>query len=136
MTTEILAVGHKVRSFLEKDLRWSSNLTGACAIGSFIVWKLLKAHKPILVVGDSPDMGHCWVKVGRKVVDITATQFGDYPPVLVLPVQKYSKLNFMSQFTKKLVNEKGVNSLKEEWPEFQTPWTYSEKIYTHFGLSI
>ena len=81
-------------------------------------------------------MGHCWVKVKGKVVDVTATQFGDYPPVLVLPTQKYSKLEFVKQFDTKLLNKKGVENLMEYWPEEQTPWAYYEKIYRHFGLSI
>ena len=136
MTLEIADVGQKVRSFLENELNWSSDLTGACAIGSFLVWKLLQEYKPTLVVGDAPDMGHCWVKVRGKVVDVTATQFGDYPPVLVLPIQKYSKLDFVKQFSTKLINEKGLENLKEEWPKFQTPWTYSNEVYKHLGLSI
>ena len=136
MTLEVVTAGQKVRSFLEKELSWSSDLTGACAIGSFLVWKLLQEYKPTLVVGDAPDIGHCWVKVRGKVIDVTATQFGDYPPVLVLPIQKYYKLDFVKQFTSKLTNENGLESLKEDWPKFQTPWAYSDEVHKHLGFSI
>ena len=137
MTTELFSVGRKVRTFLEQDdFCWCSDLTGACAIGSFLVWKLLHKHEPTLVVGDCPSMGHCWVKVKGKVVDVTATQFGKYPPVLILPVQKYSKLSFVKEFTTKYKDREGLKNLRELWPSEQVPWTYNTQIYKHFGIRL
>jgi hypothetical protein len=57
------------------------NLGGMCAIASFVLVKALELNGylwPVAKAGFFKKYGtHCWVEVGDKVVDITATQYDD-----------------------------------------------------------
>lgn len=84
---EIRAISWEARRWAErkaKKLHYSSDLAGMCAFASVHLFKLLRRAKfrPVLV----ENKDHCHVRVSpsktkgsrakRKIVDITATQFG------------------------------------------------------------
>lgn len=60
---------------------WRENLGGMCGICSCELATRLQAHRfiPYLCVNDY----HCWVHIEGWLVDVTATQFGFEPVVLV-----------------------------------------------------
>jgi hypothetical protein len=63
---------------------WGSSLQGACAVASVMIFRQLRALGfPAQLVLASDDC-HCFVMVGKVVIDATATQFGfDCPDVVV-----------------------------------------------------
>lgn len=81
-------IAEKVR-FWAEDL-WretgAGDLCGCCAIASAKLFNELKAAglNPILHYADS----HVHVRIEDKIIDVTATQFGDYPPVLITTIDK------------------------------------------------
>lgn len=137
---ELLPILSNVRTFLEKKScpfkTWNESLSGACAVGSFIIWEILKreGHKPRLVMSTEGCEAHCWVKLGKKVLDVTATQFGDYPKLLIMPAQKYANLPFV--YGKKYYNEDVIEDLIVNWPREQTPWHYAKAIRRSFKIKI
>lgn len=51
-------------------------LGGMCGMAShFLFEKLQDFCSPVFIMGGENGSGHCWVRVGRFHVDITATQF-------------------------------------------------------------
>lgn len=62
------------------------DLTGACAIGSVIMVRLLRRMglAPVLVVGTyeskTTSSPHAWVELDGEIIDVTATQFGRHLP--------------------------------------------------------
>lgn len=74
------------------DFHNQNDLACMCAVASFVLAEALrkngikcnvlygKFHLPKRNWGSE----HCWVEVGRKIVDITATQFQDLPKVYIV----------------------------------------------------
>ena len=76
--SEIHAIATRTRLWAERlAKRWGycSDLSGMCDVASAKLFLMLKAkgYRPVLVT----NKGHCHVRVKRRIVDITATQFGD-----------------------------------------------------------
>lgn len=65
------------------------SLRGACALASSVLWHELRAagFDPRLVRGNywdgDLDYDHAWLLLDDRHLDITATQFGDFPEVLL-----------------------------------------------------
>ena len=93
--TLIRRVGLVVRRFLRRLRRcypenFTERLEGACAIGSATLARVLRrCGMPARLVigafykGDEFVSFHAWVEVDDRIVDVTATQFGRLPAVLV-----------------------------------------------------
>lgn len=97
---KILSIAQDVRNKCEEfaksnaskkyDFHNQDDLGCMCAVASFVLARALRRNriKCNIVSGEFYDNGwpagnHCWVEVRNKIVDITATQFGDFPPVYV-----------------------------------------------------
>lgn len=71
-----------------------SDLGGACGICSFALKESIKKHysdaKPIVKSGyfNAPvrERDHCWLEVDGLIIDITATQFGNYEPIIITDI--------------------------------------------------
>ena len=82
--------GLTVRRFLHRLRRRFPHsifpdLTGGCGIGSVILTRILRRAglRPVLVLGTFERSPHVWVELDGEIVDITATQFGRLPAVLI-----------------------------------------------------
>ena len=77
------------------DIRGKTNLWNWCGVASRALSMHLteKGIRNKLIFGyfndktrcSEADENHCWVVVGNNIIDVTATQFGDFPPVYVVP---------------------------------------------------
>lgn len=99
----IRRVGLVVRRFLHRLRRYypdnfTERLEGACAIGSATLARILRrcGLPATFVLGrfycpSGAYSSHAWVEVDGAIVDVTATQFGRLPAVLVAKVgdQRY-----------------------------------------------
>lgn len=103
MNPRVLAAAKSVRSNMETYALYLAvtkdadidvdDLRGACGIASWVLWRALRrggvdAH---LVVGfyyDEFSIDHAWVRVGDTIVDVTATQFDDALPEVVVTSAK------------------------------------------------
>lgn len=90
----IRKLGLAVRKHLYRLHRYypeaiARDLTGACAIGSVIMTRLLRRMglAPVFVVGvyesSTQNSPHAWVELDGEIVDVTATQFGRHLPAVL-----------------------------------------------------
>jgi hypothetical protein len=87
----------KLAPYTKSKYRWL-DLGGTCGCVSLAFAKLVKKHakKRAVVAGgwtteevpDGHGGGHCWVLIGGKIWDLTATQFGVKKKVLVVANRK------------------------------------------------
>lgn len=85
---EATAVRRRVET-LAPVLGCPPNLRGMCSYGAMGVYLALRdrgVRTTRIVQGSYGGMPHFWTEVGALFVDVTASQFGDQPPVVVLPV--------------------------------------------------
>ncbi len=64
------------------------NLRGMCGYGASGVFLALRergVRTARVVQGSFGGLPHFWAEVDGLLVDVTATQFGEYPPVVLLP---------------------------------------------------
>ena len=122
---QVRKIAEEVRQWAEKEGRkdkylFPDDLCGMCAIAAGKLWReLTKAHIPAQIAyaehfGD----GHCFVMVGRYIVDVTASQFG-HDKVVIRVMNK--GLSFYWQPTKMF---RSVTALRREqkndgWPREQ-----------------
>lgn len=70
---------------------WTKRLQGACATGALLLESVLPRAQAIrgayLPLGQWKPQDHCGVHHGRCILDVTSTQFNDFPntPLLILP---------------------------------------------------
>jgi hypothetical protein len=70
---------------------WTKRLQGACATGALLLDSVLPRAQAIrgayTPMGQWKPQAHCWVHYGRCILDVTSTQFDDFPntPLLILP---------------------------------------------------
>ncbi len=92
--TTIHKLGLAVRKHLYRLRKYypeaiAPDLTGACAIGSVIMTRLLRRMglDPVLVVGvfmsSTSNSTHAWVELDGEIIDVTATQFGRHLPTVL-----------------------------------------------------
>lgn len=96
------------------------NLMGMCAIASGYLHKRLQAKgiESVLCYND----GHCFVRVDDYIVDVTATQFGDYKPVEIFPVHEATERNkYCWKIEKEFETTLDLytHQKKERWPSTQ-----------------
>lgn len=91
-----LEIAKEVRSAVEVWVQHNpyinpESLEGACGLASYTLCRALKAfgYRAQLVYDGDEDGAHCWVELGDEVIDVTATQFGDFPEVYVVHKSEY-----------------------------------------------
>ena len=77
------------RIVLKAPRQFGLDMMGSCAIAASALRRVLNrlGHEAVFVVGFYDGMHHSWVELGDEVLDITATQFGDFPEVHVAPAR-------------------------------------------------
>jgi hypothetical protein len=126
---EVLAikVRAKVVAWVRNERRIARDMTGACAIASYTLWRVLRARGRVatLVLQTDEYEAHCWVELSGYVVDITATQF-DGPPVAIYPIGQEPEWCDTQHLDRRVTNQKALEVLKR-WDE-QSPFRYKRKI--------
>jgi hypothetical protein len=87
------------------DFGCPHDLEGACGYASWGLWKVLPGST--LVLGAWDGCTHCWVEYREFIVDITATQFGAFKKVRIIPknsryAKAYSRDHFNSEAEEQL----------------------------------
>jgi len=123
VTKELRKIATKVRKQAE-DLQdetkhWCGDLGEMCAIASMMLYKRLKkeGYRPAIVVG----FGHVYVYCKGYFIDITATQFGPYPKVIVrkeMPNEDFWEKNQVIR------SEKALKQFFKIWPKYQNPYKW------------
>lgn len=121
-----LFLAKQVRRYIEiwcqdnSEVHYPS-LEGGCGIASYTLWKVYQAFQiEVDLVGNS---GHCFLKLGNFIVDLTATQFFTAPEVYVVEIE--SKPSYYHRI--KHINEEMLDQL-ETWPIDQQPFQHDVKI--------
>lgn len=141
------SLGFAVRDYVlsftdEYDCRlFASDAAGACAVASNILYEAvkLKSDRAMFYVCDDDDYGgHCWVRIGNVVVDVTATQFYVPEKVLIEPFSKYKCRPFFKG--KVYTNLQALNVVNTTWIEYQRPAEYASQTKkfvneVHFKLN-
>lgn len=120
MTDKILYAAVEVRETLEAEQKtnkpWQDNLCGACAVGSVLLKKKLEEQgiETLFVLGSHPQVrgSHCWLEIGGKVIDVTASQ-------LDLPLKIYYG-NKTKDYKTIFWNKRAEENV-ESWGEKQSP---------------
>jgi hypothetical protein len=100
------------------DFGGCGRLSSMCAVASFVLKEMLKIHKIKSKVAQGYFVEefntHCWIEVGNNIIDITATQFGKYPEVVLT--------NYGHKWYNKEQDIKSSNDLKRQgWGKRQCP---------------
>ena len=78
MDAKILEIARTVRLAAEQVRTIPTDLEGACASASYVLWKHLRkqGYDADFIMGSYHGFNHCWVEIEDRILDITATQFG------------------------------------------------------------
>ena len=74
---------YAVRRMAEKNHPTLPTLSGKCAIYSYVLFQELRSMGVNVKFVQNRDRFHCFLLVEDFILDITATQFGAYPKVLM-----------------------------------------------------
>jgi len=141
-------IGCQVRSFLEDlqpDTSWCQHLSGACAVGAYIIHKLLLRNdiQSSIIIGTGSDMDHCWVDIELDndlvVLDTTATQFDkELDAIILAPKVEYKQLAFHKKIPSErlFVTDSILFNALRDWDISQQPRRYKQEIYDSFGIMI
>ena len=125
-------VAQSVRKWAEnlqnRHKMWGDDLRCMCAITSYQIFIKLKKRGffPTLRLNND----HCFITCNELLIDVTATQFGDYPKVIT------RKLT-LSQMQKHIWDARVFINTREEavkffdvngWPSEQNPFKYKKSI--------
>ena len=148
--SRLISLAQEVRNHIECTLTptyFGKDLACTCAISSWTLWRLLLRHgiASNFVIGryygflssyvenclhnDVPidweyiGIGHCWVEVGKEILDITLTQFEKVDSVCILGHD--DKLNYHYPL---LRNVQAIREINKEWPKEQKPKTYNKYL--------
>lgn len=106
----------EIRKWVEKNLpeHCDSNLEGCCSFGSYLLSKVLQKNgfEAYFVEGEYDDEYHCWVELNDVIIDITATQFGDFPQVYVTDSDDKYYIN--------TYGNNAIRTVKKQW--YQGGW--------------
>lgn len=103
---EIAAVCRRACEQYDKTYEYFySGLGGMCGMASaFLFEKLQTVCSPIFIMGNGGD-SHCWVRVGRTNIDITATQFNASVSPVYTFRGKSEEHPLLKRFYKRFPNE-------------------------------
>lgn len=125
----VRSVGEEIHMWAKKSLTCpricQRDLMGACAISSYVLWKVLKKSgiESNFIQGDFEFEwnAHCWVEIENIIVDITATQFG-YDRKVVFSDK--SDVNYIP----KRINLSAVREVNKYW-HYQSIKYHHHKIH-------
>jgi hypothetical protein len=113
---EVKQIATEVRRWIEQNLPsdCDDNLCGACSFGSYLLTKVLQknGYDAYFVEGDYKNSCHCWVELDDVIIDITATQFGNYPKIYITNNDDNYYIN--------TYGTNAVREVKKQW--FQGGW--------------
>lgn len=117
----------------ERELIWPEDLSEMCGIASKTLYDklVLNGYRPGIVVAHS----HVFVYCRGYFIDITATQFGEYPKIIVTKSLEdedfWDIIGFMRE-------EKDIKKFFKDWPDYQNPykWRSSKFAITHTNTHI
>lgn len=120
-------VRERVCRWVKKDHDIGKDLSGACAIASYALWRVLKAkgHYATLVHNTDTYESHCWVEVNGHIVDITASQYGG-PDVSISLIGDGPEWAYAYRFKHRRTNKEAVHEVKL-WNN-QNPLKYHARI--------
>jgi len=124
MESELISLGEKIHyallNFNKIKNLFSYDLTGACAVGSYLFAKEAK-NKLDLNVKFLACSSHAWTEYKNKIYDVTATQFGIKKPVFVIEKEKVFD-GSMYQYDYKY--QETIKVINKTWPSEQRPSRY------------
>jgi hypothetical protein len=141
MEPRLITLGEKIHDALvEASLKgvgkYSRNLAGACAVGSFLLVQEAKRWFG-MDVKFTATSGHAWTEYRGEVYDITATQFSREEKVF--NIQK----SMLDTFTDDMLgfyylskHSKTLKEINNEWPDYQRPENYQVKWIFHHKAHI
>jgi len=125
MQSQLRNIAYRVRRKMEKLQQkndfccWGKNLDCMCAIASIELFDILSDLNlnPKIAIG----FCHAFVSCQGFYIDVTATQFGPYPKVMVrreMPNEDHWEIDGT-------YNE-GLWDVFDGWPKDQNPWKWQE----------
>jgi hypothetical protein len=137
---DVIEIGYWTRNTLEhihsrNKTWWLHNMGGACGVGAFISWHLLKhvlGVSSTFMMGEEHGSSHCWVELmvddSPHVLDVTATQFNAMLPLVYLETrEEYYKSFFVSSMETFHADDRAFRMF-HRWPETQRPMTWSHEV--------
>lgn len=129
-TEDLLQVFESVRdeviaaaSESDGEIDWC-DLCGGCAIASLWLFEALTdlGYEPRFV-GAS---GHCWIRFGKWSVDLTAQQFDESLPeiLMVLTIEEETYPNFKGGHQLETTDIGEIEYFMKDWPAVQNPFNY------------
>ena len=116
----LFEVAQETRIWAENTFNGTEELDCLCAICSYDIFK--KLHKQGIDAWFVMNKGssHCYVLVDETIVDVTATQFGNFPKVMVRNKYQLGGKGMWSVGRKAITDEK-VRQFLKKWPKDQQP---------------
>lgn len=119
---EARKIAHNVRAWclvtFKRATYFSSTLNGYCAICSFNIFSQLRSKNIEATFVENKSRNHAFVLVGEWVIDVTATQFGNYPKVMI---RKIEELGHYWRVGKVAKTTEEVKAIIRDWPRSQQP---------------
>jgi hypothetical protein len=139
-----------VRTQIESTLcptYFGYDLACSCAVSSWTLWRFLTKNqiKSNFVLGrwygdvaiqveeclyedipvdwESVGIGHCWIEIDDKIIDITLTQFDNVPNVCILDEDDDDFYHYPLKR-----NQDAINEINCCWPKEQNPKTYYQYL--------
>ena len=103
---------------------WSPDLSGGCAVGSWLLQQEAK-KKLDLDIEFHCNSNHAWNEFGNHIFDITATQYGAYDKVLIVPksnLESVSNSWHRAMYTS--AKREDISQVNTTWPVGQQPANY------------
>lgn len=124
---KVRQLAEQVRKAAEEEVGevYGSSLSGACALASLILDEMLWKNgvKSQFVMGqfclkDQFEHDHCWVLIGDRVVDVTATQFiwkDGHDLRYFAPVHMQNRLHREPEYRAIKYNDQAIREVTTEW---------------------
>lgn len=143
--TQLSAIAKATRQAVK---RWTKgnpdvdqrDMTGACGIATYSLYVTLRmaGHRCCVVTAQDPlGHGHCWLEMGSKVIDVTATQIPgcSYPKVLIVDKREYENVLINFFFGKArlstVTRHRSTRAIEDLRSEFlESPVRYRDQIYS------
>ncbi len=129
--SQLVKIATEVREWAEDwnklhDM-FSYDLCGMCAIAAAELHRalVLNGYEPLIIVSEDNGACHCFVVCDGYLLDVTATQFGEFynEPVVVLPYNKSTKSQLYHYGNPTYILENShqlkVYQRTEDWPTSQ-----------------
>lgn len=123
----IRGIAHDTRRWAKSLQReyphaFGSDLSCMCGIANFELFKRLKRRRFRVFMRSNSI--HCFLEWGKYVLDITATQFGDYPAVAIVDPKARRGEEFWYKRSRRLGNLRKAKQWFSQWPSEQCPFRY------------